>query len=86
MGSKIIDDAFKRVNTKAFKEKMQKQRREYKESLTSEYQLGFYVGEDIIRRFLPTTSVDMICTNKRISTTLGGFSLELFSSCANRSV
>lgn len=38
-------------------------------SLTLAYQLGFYVGEQIVNRFLPTLSVDGIHTRKNISVT-----------------
>jgi hypothetical protein len=31
-------------------------------AMTMEYQLGWYVGEEIVRKYLPTLSVDMIQT------------------------
>jgi hypothetical protein len=38
-------------------------------SLTAEYQLGVYVGEDIVRKKLPCLSIDMIHTKNVISVT-----------------
>lgn len=38
-------------------------------SWTLAYQLGYYVGEQIVDRFLPTLSVDAIHTNNNISVT-----------------
>lgn len=40
-------------------------------SWTLAYQLGFYVGEQIVDRCLPTLSVDSIKTRKNISVTAG---------------
>lgn len=42
---------------------------EERASLTLAYQLGFYVGEQIVSRYLPTLSVDSIHTRKNISVT-----------------
>lgn len=41
-------------------EEMKQERIEHKNSLTLDYQLGVYVGFEIINRFLPTLSTDMI--------------------------
>ena len=49
----------------AFKKRMLKERA----SLTLPYQLGHYVGEDIVRKYLPTLSVDSLQTKTVITTT-----------------
>lgn len=51
------------------KEEMRKRALEERASLTLAYQLGFYVGEEIVHRFLPTLSVDDIQTRNSISVT-----------------
>ena len=38
-------------------------------SMTAEYQLGCYVGDEIVRRYLPSLDIDMIHTNNVISVT-----------------
>jgi len=40
-------------------------------SWTIAYQLGFYIGEEIVHKYLPTLSVDGIKTRKNISVTCG---------------
>lgn len=48
-----------------------KQRRlDAKSKLTLAFQLGFYIGEKIVNKYLPTLSVDGIHTNKNISVTI----------------
>lgn len=44
---------------------------EQRASLNLAYQLGYYVGEKIVNKFLPTLSVDMLQTRKNISVTAG---------------
>lgn len=44
---------------------------EERASLSLAYQLGYYVGEQIVDKFLPTLSCDMLQTNKNISVTCG---------------
>lgn len=56
--SDVLGRLMKKFNDPEFQEKMKQRREDYKKSLTSEYQLGFFVGEDIINRFLPTLSVE----------------------------
>jgi hypothetical protein len=46
--------------TPEMKEKWKQKRIEEKNKLTSEYQLGFYVGLEIVHRYLPTLSTDML--------------------------
>lgn len=51
------------------KAELKKSRLEERASLTLPYQLGHYVGEDIVRKFLPTLSVDSLQTRTIIPTT-----------------
>ena len=51
------------------KERLKKKRLENRASWTLAYQLGVYVGEQIVSRYLPTLSVDSIHTKKNISVT-----------------
>lgn len=48
-----------------------KRRMENRAKLTLAFQLGYYVGEQIVDRFLPTLSCDMLQTRKVISVTAG---------------
>jgi hypothetical protein len=45
------------------------ERIERKKELTAEYQLGYYVGREIINRFLPTLSTDMLLSRVVIQVT-----------------
>lgn len=49
------------------KEELRQERIEYTKNLTLEYQLGIYVGEHIIYRYLPTLSTDIPQTRKVIT-------------------
>ena len=51
------------------KEEMRKRRESQVKSLTAEYQFGYFVGEYIVSRYLPTISIDSIHTNRVISVT-----------------
>lgn len=51
------------------KESLKQRRLEHTASLTMAYQLGVYVGEYIVDKFLPTLSIDSIHTNTNISVT-----------------
>jgi len=44
--------------TPEYLEKRKQEQIDQKNSLTAEWQLGFYVGEDIVHHFLPTLSVE----------------------------
>lgn len=57
--NKTLDDFMKSI-TPEMEDKLKQERIERKNSLTSEYQLGFYVGLEIVRNYLPTLSTDMI--------------------------
>jgi hypothetical protein len=57
--SEIFDDLFKSI-TPEMEEKWKQDRVNYKKSLSTEYQLGYYVGLEIVHRYLPTLSTDMI--------------------------
>jgi hypothetical protein len=48
------------------KEKMKKDRIKRNKKLTLEWQLGYYIGEFILNRHLPTLSTDMLKTRKVI--------------------
>lgn len=50
-------------------ERLKANRLERVKLLTAEYQLGFYVGNEIVHRKLPSLSIDMIHTNNVISVT-----------------
>jgi hypothetical protein len=50
-------------------ERLKTKRLKQIKSLTAEYQLGVYVGEDIVRKKLPCLSIDMIHTKNVISVT-----------------
>jgi hypothetical protein len=51
-------------------EQLKQKRIDRIESMSLEYQLGFYVGEEIARNWLPTLAVDSIHSSKVISVTL----------------
>lgn len=61
MKSKIL----KEITPKQI-EKMRRERIESIKKMTPEYQLGLYVGEELVRRYLPTLDIDMIRTNNLI--------------------
>lgn len=63
--SDVVSRIMKKINDPEYQEKMKQKRLNYKKSLTAEYQFGFFVGEDIVNRFLPTLSVEG-GTNKQI--------------------
>lgn len=55
--SKVLDRLLKKLTPEKL-EKMKQNRIEEKEKLTTEWQFGYYVGEDIVNRYLPTLSVE----------------------------
>jgi len=63
--SKIFEDFLKSI-TPEMEEKWKQKRIEKKKSLTLDYQLGYYVGLEIVHRFLPTLSTDMLQTRNVI--------------------
>ena len=70
------DKKHKKINgfpklTPARKAAVHKRLLEKRASLTLAYQLGFYIGEEIVHKYLPTLSVDGIKTRKNISVTCG---------------
>lgn len=64
----IINDLLKDL-TPEYLEGMKARRLAEIKSKTAEYQLGFYVGQEIVRRNLPCLSVDSIHTNNMIPVT-----------------
>lgn len=55
--SNVLDRLLKKLTPEKL-EKMKQKRIEEKNKLTIDYQFGFYVGEDIVNRFLPSISVE----------------------------
>ncbi len=64
--SEIFNDLLESI-TPEMEKNWKQQRIERKNNLTSEYQLGYYVGEYIVSRFLPTLSTDMIKSRRVIT-------------------
>lgn len=56
--SDVVSRLMKKINDPEWQVRMKQKRINYKKSLTAEYQLGYFVGEDIVNRFLPTLSVE----------------------------
>lgn len=55
---KSLDEMFERVRTPEYREQQIKKKQEYLEKVSMDFQLGFFVGEYIVHRFLPTLSTD----------------------------
>ena len=66
--SKTVSKFFKPL-TKKKRAEIRKRHLDERAKLTLAYQLGFYVGEEIVHRYLPTLSCDSITTNNNISVT-----------------
>ena len=64
--SEIFNDLLESI-TPEMEKNWKQQRIERKNNLTSEHQLGHYVGEYIVSRFLPTLSTDMIKSRRVIT-------------------
>lgn len=54
--SKIFDE----IKSPEYKEKRIKDNEEYLQKVSMDWQVGFYVGQDIVHNYLPTLSTDMI--------------------------
>ncbi len=54
--SKILEE----VRSPEYKEKVIEENKEYLKNVNMDYQLGFYIGENIVDNYLPTLSTDMI--------------------------
>jgi chaperonin cofactor prefoldin len=54
------------IKTPEYKQKRIKENEEHLETLTMDYQLGYYVGEHIVSRYLPTLTTDMLQTRNVI--------------------
>jgi len=59
---KLIEE----VRSPEYKEKMINKNKEYLKNVSMDYQLGFYIGENIVDNYLPTLSTDMIHSRKVI--------------------
>lgn len=66
--SSIIDRILNDLTPEKLEEMKQRRLNAIKE-MSVEFQLGCYVGDEIVRRFLPTLDVDMIQTNNLINVT-----------------
>jgi hypothetical protein len=51
---------FDEINTPEYKQKQIEEHQKYLDEISMDYQLGYYVGEHIVSRYLPTLSTDMI--------------------------
>ena len=60
--SKILEE----VRSPEYKEKVIEENKEYLKNVSMDYQLGFYIGENIVDNYLPTLSTDMIHSRKII--------------------
>jgi hypothetical protein len=54
------------VKSPEYKQKRIDENKSYLDKITMDYQLGFFVGECIVDRYLPTLSTDLFQTNKVI--------------------
>jgi hypothetical protein len=54
--NKILEE----VRSPEYKEKVIEENKEYLKNVNMDYQLGFYIGENIVDNYLPTLSTDMI--------------------------
>jgi hypothetical protein len=63
--SKIFEDFLKSI-TPEMEEKWKQERIEKRKNLTVNYQLGYYVGLNIVNHYLPTLSTDPLQTHKVI--------------------
>lgn len=68
MKSKVVSRLISELKPEDEK-RLKTRRLERIKSMTAEYQLGCYVGDEIVRRHLPCLSVDMIHTNNVIPVT-----------------
>lgn len=55
-----FEEIFKEIRSPEYKEKRIKENEEYLQTVSMDWQLGYYVGEDIVHNYLPTLSTDMI--------------------------
>lgn len=55
-----LRELFSEIHTPEYKEKCIKRNEEYLQQASMDYQLGFYVGEYIVNRYLPTLSTDAL--------------------------
>jgi hypothetical protein len=60
--NKILEE----VRSPEYKEKVIEENKEYLKNVSMDYQLGFYIGENIVDNYLPTLSTDIIHSRKII--------------------
>lgn len=61
-----LQKMFDEIKTPEYKEKQIKKNEEYLNNLTVDRQLGYYVGEHIVNRYLPTLSTDILQSRRVI--------------------
>jgi hypothetical protein len=64
-----LRELFKEIHTPEYKEKCIQRNEEYLQQASMDYQLGFYVGEYIVNRYLPTLSTDALHSRNVIEVT-----------------
>jgi hypothetical protein len=83
--NKILEE----VRSPEYKEKVIEENKEYLKNVSMDYQLGFYIGENIVDNYLPTLSTDMIHSRKVIKVSEKGeiennrLDDEWFNSCTH---
>lgn len=57
---------FDEISTPEYKQKQIKEHQKYLDEVSMDFQLGYFVGENIVNNYLPTLSTDMIHSRKVI--------------------
>jgi len=55
-----LKELMKEIKSPEYKQKQIEEHQNYLDEISIDYQLGYYVGEHIVNRYLPTLSTDMI--------------------------
>jgi hypothetical protein len=55
-----LKELMKEIKSPEYKQKQIEEHQKYLDEISMDYQLGYYVGEYIVNRYLPTLSTDMI--------------------------
>jgi hypothetical protein len=55
-----LKELMKEIKSPEYKQKQIEEHQKYLDEISMDYQLGYYVGEHIVNRYLPTLSTDMI--------------------------
>jgi hypothetical protein len=67
--SKSFKKLLERMDTPEYKQECIERTQKYLDNLTMDYQLGYFVGEYIVNRYLPTLSTDLLKSNRVIEVT-----------------